>query len=534
MIKTTISEILISEGHPSDHLTQGKNVMNKFKLLTFSVAATLPFSMAFAADQVLNADVVVVGAGAGGTVAAVGAVEGGLKTVLLEKNAVPGGNGNYMEGSYAVESSVQKAAGVKLTAQDSFNEMMNYHHWKSNAPLVRRFVDESKYTIDWIEAHGVKFLNVDTMWAEKREAKNLTWHIYPGKHGSSLISAMTKIFQEKGGTLLTNTPGKELLMKDGRVDGVVAYNKDGDKITIHAKNVIMATGGYLENDEMVKKYGAIPATPNGSLGHTGDGITMAMSAGAVPDGMGLIIYNGAFMPVKGEALCEGHNGQLRALFRQGLLNVNHVGDRFFNEEKTREWPFSSNAIQRQGGVVYVVFDADTANELKTSGYLVQCGLYIKAGTPANKFDALIKENEGKGNVFVGNTIEEVAKKAGMDPKKLAHTARMMTEFTKKGHDDQFGKDPKFLRKVEKGPFYIVRGTLHALASGNGVKVTEFMEVVDKNDRVIPGLYAIGHDAGGFYGDSYDLKVGEGSASSFAVNGGRIAVKNILGEYKDQK
>lgn len=83
---------------------------------------------------------VVVGAGAGGTVAAVSAVEGGKKTVLLEKNAFPGGNGNYMEGSYAVGSSMQKKAGVKLTEEESFNEMMNYHHWKPNAPLVRRFV----------------------------------------------------------------------------------------------------------------------------------------------------------------------------------------------------------------------------------------------------------------------------------------------------------------------------------------------------------------------------------------------------------
>ena len=147
---------------------------------------------------------------------------------------------------------------------------------------------------------------------------------------------------------------------------------------------------------------------------------------------------------------------------------------------------------------------------------------------------MIAANEKNGNAFVGNSIEEVAKKAGMDPARLAHSARMMTEYAKKGHDDQFGKDPKFLRKVDKAPFYIVRGKLHALASGNGVKVTEFMEVVDKDDRIIPGLYAIGHDAGGVYGDSYDLKVGEGTASSFAVNGGRIAVKNILGEYDAEK
>ena len=504
-----------------------------FRPIVAGLASAIVMTSALAAEQVLNADVVVVGAGAGGTVAAAGAQEAGLKTVLLEKNAVVGGNGNYMEGSYAVGSSVQKKAGVTLTEEDSFNEIMNYHHWKSNAPLIRRFVSETAKTVDWIEAHGIKFEEVTSMWPEKCEAKNLTWHIYPGKHGSSLIAGMVKTFKDKGGTLLTETPAKELLMKDGRVAGVVAYDKSGDKITVHAKNVILATGGYLEDDKMVEKYGAVPALPNGSLGHTGDGIKMAMSAGAVPDNMGLIIYNGAFMPVPGEALCEGPNGQLRALFRQGLLNVNHAGDRFFNEEKTREWPFSSNAIQREGEV-FVVFDADTAKELKTSGYLVQCGLYIRSGTPADKFDQLIAANEKNGNAFVGNSIEEVAKKAGMDPARLAHSARMMTEYAKKGHDDQFGKDPKFLRKVDKAPFYIVRGKLHALASGNGVKVTEFMEVVDKDDRIIPGLYAIGHDAGGVYGDSYDLKVGEGTASSFAVNGGRIAVKNILGEYDAEK
>lgn len=504
-----------------------------FRPIVAGLASVIVMTSALAAEQVLNADVVVVGAGAGGTVAAAGAQEAGLKTVLLEKNAVVGGNGNYMEGSYAVGSSVQKKAGVTLTEEDSFNEIMNYHHWKSNAPLIRRFVSETAKTIDWIEAHGIKFEEVTSMWPEKREAKNLTWHIYPGKHGSSLIAGMVKTFKEKGGTLLTETPAKELLMKDGRVAGVVAYNKEGDKVTVHAKNVILATGGYLEDDKMVEKYGAVPALPNGSLGHTGDGIKMAMSAGAVPDNMGLIIYNGAFMPVPGEALCEGPNGQLRALFRQGFLNVNHVGDRFFNEEKTREWPFSSNAIQREGEI-FVVFDADTAEELKTSGYLVQCGLYIRSGAPADKFDQLIAANEKNGNAFVGNSIEEVAKKAGMDPARLAHSARMMTEYAKKGHDDQFGKDPKFLRKVDKAPFYIVRGKLHALASGNGVKVTEFMEVVDKDDRIIPGLYAIGHDAGGVYGDSYDLKVGEGTASSFAINGGRIAVKNILGEYDAEK
>ena len=117
--------------------------MKKF-IRSISVA-TLAMAMAIPAmaDRVLNADVVVVGAGAGGTVAAASAQEAGLKTVLLEKNAFAGGAGNFMEGTFAVESFMQKKAGVKLTKLEEFNRMGEYHHWRINAPLVKRFIEES-------------------------------------------------------------------------------------------------------------------------------------------------------------------------------------------------------------------------------------------------------------------------------------------------------------------------------------------------------------------------------------------------------
>ncbi len=115
----------------------------------------------------------------------------------------------------------------------------------------------------------------------------------------------------------------------------------------------------------------------------------------------------------------------------------------------------------------------------------------------------------------------------MDPKILKASADAMTKYAKEGKDEQFGKDPYYLRAVSEGPFYVVRGKLNTLTSLNGVKVNADLQVLDKNDHVIPGLYAIGHDAGGMYGDSYDLKVGEGTASSFAVTSGLVAVKHIL-------
>jgi len=150
---------------------------------------------------------------------------------------------------------------------------------------------------------------------------------------------------------------------------------------------------------------------------------------------------------------------------------------------------------------YLFFDEATKREFSTEGkgYPNPCGNFIQRHQAATQLDALLKANEAKGNVFIGNTIEEVAKKAGMDPATLKASADMMTKFAKQGRDDQFGKDKYYLRAVSEGPFYVVRGKLNTLTSLNGVKVNADLQVLDKNDHVIQGLYAIGHDAGGVYG-----------------------------------
>lgn len=503
--------------------------MIKLKFILTPVALLLAFQVY--ADETLHSDVVVVGAGAGGTVAAVSAVENGLKTVLLEKNGYTGGAGNFMEGSFAVESPLQKAKGIKLTPIEAFNNMAQYHHWRINAPLLKKFVDKSGETIQWVDDHGVHWKEVKTAWRDKPE---MTWHIYP--KAGSLPAAMTKIFKEKGGTLLTSTPAQKLIVKDGKVVGVEAVNVKKEKVTVYAPNVILATGGYNFDEKMVKNLTGIDIVPVGAPGRTGDGIKMAMAIGAVGDNMGPMMMNGAFMPAAGEAICNGPNKELRAMFRQGLLYVDGVGNRFFNEELTIDWPQASNAIARTGEYTYIVFDENTKKEFSTKGkgYPNPCGNFIQRHQAATQLDDLLKANEKLGNVFIGNTIEEAAKKAGMDPEVLKKTAANMTKFAKQGKDEQFGKDPYYLRAIDQGPFYIVRGKINALTSLNGVKVNEGLQVLDKHDRPIPGLYAIGHDAGGVYGDSYDLKVGEGTASSFAINSGRMAVEDIVAKNKAAK
>lgn len=163
------------------------------KRVILAAAVSMCFASAQAADQTYDVDLVVVGAGAGGSVAALSAVEGGLKTVLLEKNAFAGDAGNFMEGSFAAESFMQKEAGVKLTKIQAFNDMAAYHHWRINAPLVKAFVDESAETIQWVWDHGVKWKEVKTAWREKADK---TWHIYPS--AGSLPKAMIEQFKAKG------------------------------------------------------------------------------------------------------------------------------------------------------------------------------------------------------------------------------------------------------------------------------------------------------------------------------------------------
>ena len=499
------------------------------KLKMLAIAAAVTMSLPAWADKTYNADVVVVGAGAGGTVAAVSAVEGGLKTIMIEKNAFPGGAGLFMEGSFGVQTPYTKAKGMKWTTTDAFNAMTSYHHWRINAPLMKAFVELSGDTIQWVEDHGVKWKEVKTAWRDKAEQ---TWHLYP--YAGSLPKTMVELFKKEGGTLLLNTPGEKLITKDGKVTGVIAKDtKTGEKVTINAKNVILATGGYSFNTKMVKDLTGIEMTPVGTPGRTGDGINMAFEVGAVGDNIGPMMMNGAFMPAEGEAICNGANKEVRALFRQGLLYVDATGNRFFNEELTIDWPTASNAIARSGEWTYIVFDEKTKQEISTKGkgYPNPCGNFILRGQHATQLDALLKANEAKGNVFIGNTIEEVAKKAGMDPATLKASCDAITKYARQGKDEQFGKDPYYLREVATGPFYVVRGKINALTSLNGVKVNAGLQVLDKNDHVIPGLYAIGHDAGGMYGDSYDLKVGEGTASAFAINSGRMAVMTILKEEK---
>ena len=136
-----------------------------------------------------------------------------------------------------------------------------------------------------------------------------------------------------------------------------------------------------------------------------------------------------------------------------------------------------------------------------------------------------------GFCFKADTLEELAVLTGMDPKRLTATTERMNELVKLGKDEDFYKDAQWLREVKTGPFYAIKGNLRTYATTGGADVNEHFQALDKDGNVIPGIYAIGQDAGGLYSDSYDMHIAEGTASSWAICGGKIAVDHIVANRK---
>ncbi len=499
----------------------------KKTVLQTSVAVALTAMMmpGFAADVSYDADVVVIGAGAAGTAASWAAAEKGLKVVTLEKQAVYGGTGKYSEGIFAVESRLQRDWNYGLTRDEAFQKIMNYGHWRGNAKMVRAFVNKSADTIDWMIDNGVEFEKLFSNYPNGL----YTWHIYKGR-GMGWIQNFQNKFKEKGQTLLTNTWGQGLIKdKNGRIVGVKATNKNGDNITVNAKATIIATGGFFDNKEMREKYLRY-ADGDGlaQKGKTGDGIRMAWSVGGGKEGTEV---QASYRPGPRGVPTTNH---VSATAKQPHLWLTPKGDRFCDEKIMLEWPFAGNALERIGGQMFVVYDAKTLQHMeKDRGIDLGVGVMVPVGTKLNKFeeewDAAVKA----GWAFKANSLEELAKMTGMDPKRLEKTVKAYNKFCDVRHDEEFAKDPQYLREVRTAPFYAIKSVASSLGTLGGIKANERFEVVTQDETVIPGLYAAGNDVGGMYGDSYDLLMA-GSTVGFAVNSARIAVESAQEYIKSMK
>lgn len=468
----------------------------------------------------LNADIVVISAGTAGLAAAVAAAQTGACVIAFEKNAKTGGTGVHAGGPFAVESSVQRMKQINITKEDAFEIYMNFTQWRADARLVRAFIDKSASTIDWLQDMGVEFSAV----VAHNPGYNFTWHVVKGERRPSgqgnyaayLMETLAEKASELKVEIHLKTPVKKILSKAGRIAGVLAEDESGEEIQAESKAVIVATGGYGGNFPVMVS------------GLNGDGIRMARDLGAA-------VTDKTKLPAgamgRGRMIPGRASTTVRLVFSQPNLMVNLLGERFMNEEYTVTSPFGNNAILRQKDRTAVtIFDEDIKN------YYVNSHLDLVPDSlmPINKattFDEEFKEmlERGSDNVFMADSIEELAVKTGVKPDVLKNTIDEYNTACTTGRDEIFNKKARYLRPIKTPKFYANKQVNPPVQNCEGIRINYKTEVLTEDWEVIPGLYAAGTDAMcNIYTDMYPIIL-PGTAFGFCINSGRMAAESAV-EY----
>ena len=306
--------------------------------------------------KTMEADVIVVAAGPAGLAAAITAGENDLKAIVFEKSNTTGGAANMGMGPLGIGTKYQKKAFCDITVDEALNKHMEYTHYRVDSDLVQTYFNKSADTIEWLEDMGVEFAGAFRYFRESEA----TWHIVKPENGvigpraaGPMVRAMTEKAKELGAEIYLETPATGLIMEDGKCVGVKAVDKNGEEIEARGKAVVVATGGFGTNKEMIKENFGYDLWENyfpfNVPGTTGDGLNMMWDAGAQKFGANIeMIYQ----------LKDNMNWfLLDAVLRQPNLLINQNGDRFMNEGTWVQGK-SMNVMHQTDNVAWSIFDAD--------------------------------------------------------------------------------------------------------------------------------------------------------------------------------
>lgn len=470
-------------------------------------------------SETIETDIVVVGGGGAGLAAAVAAAEKGAKCLVLEKRRKAGGNSVFAEGFFAAESPAQKRMMIDANRDELFNMAMDYAHWTLNPRIIRAFIDKSGDTVRWLEGKGMRIDRIPPLYPNQVP---LVWHC-PNKGGNAVIKLLVRESQEMGVRLLCETPVKKILVsKTGAATGVVATT-NGTEIVINARCVIIATGGYGGNKQLLRKY--YPEFTEEikchGLPHMGDGLKMAAEIGAATEGLGILHLAGPFV---GGSLRRSVNVSALAAEPQTLW-VNQRGERFTNEATSFHFFECVNAMLRQPGKIsYTLFDESIKRSIIENGMIKGMGLGGGFTVRIKDIEKDLQKQIDKGKVKIANSWDDIARFIGANPEIIEATVAEYNAFCGQGYDALFAKDRKYLLAIRTAPFYAIRCNPAFLGTIGGIKINHHMEVLNQQDEAIPGLYAVGVDTGGWESETYNAHL-SGSTFGFALNSGRIAGEN---------
>ena len=491
---------------------------------------------AAAEDSTVDADVVVVGAGGAGMTAAITAAAEGKSVVILESQSMVGGNSVRATGGmnagktvYQDENEFGESAGVEKTLKTAAEKYADNEtitalaktvseQWAAyqanptgyfdsvelmeldtmiggkgiNDPeLVETLCANSADAIDWLDEHGITLHNVSSFGGAsvKRIHRPVNAEGKTVSVGSYMIPLLQENCEKAGVKMMLDTTATEILTDaNGAAVGVKATGASGETVTVNAKAVVLAAGGFGANLDMVVKYkpelkGFM--TTN-APGIQGQGIEMAQAIGAATVDMDQIQIHPTVEANTAALITEGLRGD-------GAILINEEGQRFIDEVGTRD-VVSAAEIAQTGSYSWLVVDQAMAD----ASSVIQG--YIK-----------------KGYTVTGSTYEELGKAMGVDAAAFAETMEKWNGYVEAKNDPDFGRT-SFANPLNTAPYYAVKVTAGVHHTMGGLKINANTEVLNEKGEVIPGLFAAGEVTGGVHGAN---RLGGNAVADFTVFG-RIA------------
>lgn len=474
----------------------------------------------------MQADIVVIGAGGAGMTAAIQAVQdGATNVVILEKMPIVGGNTTRSTGGLnAADTKYQEEEGIEDSVDLFVEDTMKGGKNLNNEDLVRFMAENSADAVDWVNEIGGD-LSVVGMFGGA-SVKRIHRPSDTSAVGPMLVKALSAKIEELNIPVLLETTATHIVLDDeGKVASVKAEDKNGKELTIDCTAVVLATGGFGSNNEMVISYNPDLAgfgTTNHS-GATGDGISMAEEIGASFVDMDQIQTHPTVHPDTQTMYTEGVRGN-------GAILVNLDGKRFVNELETRD-VVSAAILEQPESYCYMIFDQDVRDSLTA------IESYIK-----------------KGIVTEADSIGELAEKIDVNPEALADTMEIYAGYQQSGTDEDFGRADMAL-PLTTPKFYAAMCAPAIHHTMGGVKIDTATSVLKEDGTAIPGLFAAGEVTGGVHGanrlggnavtdivvfgrqagtaaENYVMDTTGNTESTITVTAEAEAAPEVQGNYKD--
>lgn len=506
-------------------------------------------------SETIKKDLLIIGAGNGGMMAAATAADAGLDFIVCEQNTTVG-DSRYWVG--ALNSKYAEEQGVTFSKTQALNELSRYASYRCDTDVLKLWINHSAEMIDYCESLGMTHTlhiepgnhvggegmayNVPATWHTQVFPDDSPYAEFNGFRGVNRNKFLEKYIGEKGYEISYQMTLVRLTQDTvGKVTGAIFTNADGKYVKVEAENTILATGGYPGNPKMVKAIAPIITdccTANSYFGpDTGMGIKAALWAGARMDteAAPMIFDRGLVAPGVKAGYVDDGNGNLvfpgtvnqANIGTQPHLKVNKEGKRFANESVPYDF-FNFAASYQTDGVYACILDSKIQDNVIAYHQFGCAEMSYNMALGGQLLDT-IEGYVNDGLMFKADTLEELAEKLGIPADALKATVERYNELCAKGEDEDFGKEAYRMIALDTAPYYggFFGGSL--LTTCDGIRINGKCQVYKAEDhKVIDGLYCVGDCSGSFFSGNYP-EYYVGIAVGRTMTEGRYAVKAILGE-----